>query len=214
MAAKALRYAAVALFSAALLVVAYIAAGSPKLPTGLAELSSALTPQSDVQPGFIGVQNFGAWRLICVEAPTVAPPPLADAVPAETSKASACRLNQEVPAQDEPGRVILSANLSTVGPRASPALMLRLPGTFHSGDSILLRINDEDVLRTSVRDCTDSECVAANDLSEEDWGRIIAASDIQVTFPMSDGKQVYVKLVVAGLADGAAALKAAQRGGT
>lgn len=214
MAAKAFRYAAIVLFSAALLVVAYIAAGSPKLPTGLAELSSALTRRSDVQPGFVGVQNFGAWRLICVEAPSIAVPPLADAAPAEPIKASACRLNQEVPAQDEPGRVVLSANLSTVGPRASPALMLRLPGSFRSGDSILLRIDDTDVLRSSVRDCTEFECVAANDLSEEDWARIIAAQDIQVNFPMSDGKQVYVKLGVDGLADGAAALEAAQRGGS
>ena len=132
----------------------------------------------------------------------------------EPGPASACRLNQEISAQDDPGRVVLAANFSTVGPMATPALLLRLPGTLRSGDPILVRIGEHTVLKTSVRDCAASECVAAGDLSEEEWSRIIAASDLQVTFPLSDGKLVYIKLAVDGLVDAAAALAVTRGGGS
>jgi invasion protein IalB len=73
-----------------------------------------------------------------------------------------------------------------------------------------MRIDQDASLRTTIRDCTEHECVAASDLSDEDWQRLLGATALQVMFPMSDGKIVFVDLGVDGLPEAASALNSAQ----
>jgi invasion protein IalB len=197
--------------AAALLAGAWI--GGFKPVTGaIGTISSAIAGRAPIREGFVGVADFGAWRLICVPGPNVAlPPPGGDET--QGSKTNSCRLNQEVAAPEEPSRILLAANLSVVGPLEKPALMLRLPVTFRAGDSIALRIDQDLAVRTSVRDCTPSECVAASDLSNENWDRLVGAESLQIMFRMRDEKMVFLNLGVDGLADAAGALGRAQTSG-
>ena len=191
-----------------LLVGAWIGGFEP-VTGAIGNLSSAITGRTPISEGFVGMADFGAWRLICVPGPNVSlSAPGGDE--AQSAKNNACRLNQEVPAPEEPSRILLAANLSVVGPLEKPALMLRLPATFRPGDSIALRIDEDLAVRTAVRDCTTSECVAASDLSDENWDRLIGAQSLQIMFPIRDGKIVFLNLGVDGLSDAAGALARAQ----
>jgi invasion protein IalB len=180
-------------------------AGAQILP--LREMAGAVTGPR-VSEGFVGREQFGDWRLICVPGPDARVAVGPGDAPANAG--NACRLNQEVTAPDDAGQVILAANLSVVGPLKKPALMVRLPPTFQAGDSITLRIDQDRVIRTAIRDCSERECVAASDLSEEDWPRLVAAEELQVMFRMADGKTVFVPLGTDGLSEAAEALNTAQ----
>ena len=109
-----------------------------------------------VAPGFVGLRAFGSWRLICAAEPNVPSAP-------RTAPASRCRLNQEVAPKDQPGQVIVAANLSRVGLRRRPALTLRLPPTARMGDVVQLRVDGATQVRARVRGCTEEECFAAAD---------------------------------------------------
>jgi invasion protein IalB len=194
--------------AAALFAAAWIGGFEP-LTGAIGNVANAITGRTPIRQGFIGMSDFGDWRLICVPGPNAGvPAPGTDE--AQAAKTNSCRLNQEVAAPEEPSRILLAANLSVVGPQEKPALLLRLPGTFKAGDSIALRIDQDLAVRTAVRDCTPSECVAASDLSDDNWTRLVGAESLQIMFRMRDGKMVFLNLGTSGLGDAAAALRSAQ----
>jgi invasion protein IalB len=191
----------------------YLAAGTPALP-GLAGEVAAAVAGRNLSPGFVGVMQFGRWRLICEPGP--GPGPLADpgnanAAPANTGpRINTCRVNQEVAAAGDPRHVIVAANLSVVGANRSPSLMLRLPATARAGDKIALTLDDDHALDTIVRACTERECLAAGGLTREDWTRLVASRALHVTFPAVGRQMVFVDLDSDGLAEAASAMTLAQ----
>lgn len=192
---------------------ALYAAGAAGLLPGLAPSEQTAKPGNAVRAGFIGVLDYGHWHLICTPAPAPSVPAgSADAAPskAPAGAANTCRLNQEVTAQENASRVIFAANFSLVGPRRKPAMMLRVPPTFHAGDAISLRFDGEQTIASAVRDCSANECVAASALSDRDWDRIVAARSMQIVFPLAGGQMAFVDLAVDGLAPAAAALAVAE----
>src|ERR1051326_6695445 len=90
------------------------------------EILARLRGQPAIARGFIGMANFGHWRLICMPGPaplnglTPASPPSEGAATPQTG--NACRVNQEMPApqgKDEAAtqsaKVLIAANFSLVG---------------------------------------------------------------------------------------------------
>jgi invasion protein IalB len=161
--------------------------------------------------------NFGHWRLICMPGP--APFSTASETPGTASAATgnACRINQEMPAPQakeeaasQPAKVLIAANFSLVGVKRTPAAMLRLPATAQPGDTINLRLDDGTTVKTMVRDCASTECLATGALSESDWNRLASAKSLQVTFPVAAGQWVRLDLPVEGLATAMAALARAE----
>ena len=164
-----------------------------------------------IRPGFVGMVRYGQWRLICVPgpAPGVATTTVKPEASKEATNRNACRLNQEVSAEDQPNHIVVAANLSLVGPLRKPALMLRLPGKFHAGDAVSLRLGAE-TIATAVRDCAADECVAASALSDQAWNHLVAAKTMQVVFPVAGGQSAFIALSVDGLVEAAAALELAE----
>jgi Invasion associated locus B (IalB) protein len=173
-----------------------------------------------IEPGFIGIADFGKWRLICVPAPNMMEGlgPLAQAgaspAPAKAANANSCRINGEM-APPEAGSnanaapVIFAANFSLVGPKRMPAAMLRVPATARAGDAISLRFEDQTAITTIVRECA-AECLAAGDLTGADWTHLSTAKSLQVTFPAAGGQRVLLDLPVQGLAEAVRALDRAE----
>jgi len=210
-----LRAVVVAFSVAAVLGIAYLGAGAPPLPRNLTDLNAAISGEDAVAPGFVGVLEFGAWRLICAPGPQSALPALSSELQSidpieEPGTTNTCRVNQEVGASDTPGHVILAVNLSMIGPQRRPALMLRIPSTAHAGDAITVEMSNAEAMQTMVRECFLDECVAANDLSQADWRSLIDTEMLQITFPSIDGQTAYVDLPVEGLAEAVAAMDVAQ----
>jgi invasion protein IalB len=183
-----------------------------------------------IAPGFVGVAEFGRWRLICVPGPA----PLdglgasaAAAQPAQPAAApasgNACRINREMPASGDspaaasttnvpaqvPGQVIVAVNFSLVGPRRTPSAMLRLPPTARAGDVITLRFDDSSMMKTMVRDCDANECLAAGTLTPDDWTHLSATNSLQLTFPALARQWVILNLPIEGLAAAIDALNSA-----
>ena len=198
------------LVGAALAMVAlaavYVALGAPA-PSALFALARG---GQRITPGFIGVAEFGRWRVICIPGPSsldvdasAAPAPQPNVKPAT----NACRINQEMPASAEspavgpsPSQVIVAVNFSLVGPRRTPSAMLRLPPTARAGDVVTLRFDDSSEVKTMVRDCADRECLAAGSLRPEDWRHLSTTNSLQVTFPALTRQWVILNLPVQGLA--------------
>jgi invasion protein IalB len=201
------------------MVVLYVVLGAP----APAWLFAMVRGQARIAPGFIGVANFGQWRLICVPGPPSLDGLAADSEPlpqktqANARKVNACRINQEMPAPQQgsgagqgPGQVIIAANFSLVGEKRMPAAMLRLPSTARAGDTISLRFDDGAVVNTTVRDCAATECVAAGTLNAQDWEHLSQAKSLQVIFPAAGGQPVLLDLPVNGLSKAMAALDRAE----
>ena len=203
------------LLGAALAVVAlavfYFALGAP----APAELFAVARGGPRITPGFIGMAEFGRWRLICIPGPSPleglgAPAAPAQADPPAANPAgggNACRINQEMPASGEipaqgppPAQVIVAVNFSLVGPRRTPSAMLRLPPTARAGDVIALRFDDLSEVKTTVRDCTATECLAAGTLTPDVWQHLSATNSLQVMFPALARQWVILNLPVQGLA--------------
>jgi invasion protein IalB len=174
-----------------------------------APVTAAGAPEQAIPRGYVGLATFGRWRLICT---TGAPPPSAaqPASGARRAQKNQCRINHEVADRAKPGQVILAANLSVVGPAKRPALMLRLPPTARDGDLIFLRADDVTRVRVVVRGCSEAECVAAGELSSDDWNHVLGAKALQVAFPALNRHRVLVDIPVDGLADAAHAMALAQ----
>lgn len=193
----------------------YFALGTPT-PS---ELFAMARGGQRITPGFVGVAEFGRWRVICIPGPGSLDG--LDASSASTQQpnakppsGNACRINQEMPASGEnqttspaaevpgqvPGPVIVAVNFSLVGPRRTPSAMLRLPPTARAGDVITLRFDDSSVVKTMVRDCADRECLAAGTLAPEDWRHLSTTNSLQVTFPALARQWVILNLPVQGLA--------------
>jgi invasion associated locus B (IalB) protein len=183
-----------------------------------------LTGGPRIVPGFIGIADFGKWRLICVPAPDMmqglgplaqpgAPPP----APAKTANGNTCRINGEMaPPQSagsdsktNPPPVVFAANFSLVGPKRMPAAMLRVPATAQPGDAISLRFEDQTTVQAVVRECA-AECLAAGDLTSADWAHLSTAKSLQVTFPAAGHQMVLLDLPVQGLAEAVRALDTAE----
>ena len=207
-------------FVAVAIVALYIVLGAP----GPTELIGMTRGEPRIAPGFIGMANFGQWRLICVPGPprpdglsaTGAPETAAGAF-AKARNVNACRINQEMPAAPQnagsgetPGQVIVAANFSLIGPQRTPAAMLRLPVTARPGDAVGLRFDDGTVVQTMVRDCAATECLAAGTLTTADWEHLSTARSLQVTFPAVDRQWVLLDLPVQGLSTAIAALTRAE----
>jgi invasion protein IalB len=197
----------------------YVVLGAP----APGEILARLRGEPAIARGFIGMANFGHWRLICIPGPAplnglTAPPSGNAATNANAAQAgNACRINQEMPAPSEkdqaapqPAKVLIAANFSLVGEKRTPAAMLRLPATAQPGDAISLRIDDGTTIKTMVRDCAQSECFATGGLSEADWNRLASARSLQVTFPVAGRQWVLLDLPVEGLSTAMAALARAE----
>ncbi len=158
----------------AALAAVYFVIGTPTA----AEFFAMARGGQRITSGFIGVAEFGRWRLICIPGPpslnglgaSATPAQAAEPIP-QPGSGNACRINQEMPASGEspapgppPAQVIVAANFSLVGPRRTPSAMLRLPPTARAGDVITLRFDDLSVVNTMVRDCDAKECLAAGTL--------------------------------------------------
>ena len=205
--------AALAVLAAAVL---YVVAGTP----APGEILARLRGEPVIARGFVGMANFGHWRLICIPGPA----PLNGLTPAPGNAAAntaqngnACRINQEMPAPEasgqasaQPAKVLIAANFSLVGDRRTPAAMLRLPPTAQPGDAISLKFDDGAVVKAMVRDCAASECFATGAMSEADWNRLALAKSLQVTFPVADRQWVLLDLPVEGLSTAMAALARAE----
>src|ERR1051326_2578344 len=112
----------------------YVVLGAPSP----GEILARLRGEPAIARGFIGMANFGHWRLICIAGPAplngLTPPAAGSDTPkAATSRANACRINQEMPApQDkadagsQPAKVLIATNFSLIGAKRTPAAMLRL----------------------------------------------------------------------------------------
>jgi invasion protein IalB len=194
----------------------YFALGAPA-PSALLALARG---GDRITPGFIGVAEFGRWRVICIPGPSsldsldtsTAPSPQPNVKP---SGGNACRINQEMPASAEsptgplPSQVIVAVNFSLVGPRRTPSAMLRLPPTAQAGDVITLRFEDSSVVKTMVRDCAPTECLAAGTLTPQDWQHLSTTNSLQVTFPALARQWVILNLPIQGLAAAIDALHSA-----
>jgi len=178
-----------------------------------------------IGPGFVGVANFGRWRLICMPGPPTLDglDPADDSNPAAQPKnlGNSCRINQEISEPDqgrteEPSpeqnqrRVIIAANFSRLGPRRLPAIMLRVPATAHNGDSIALRFDDQALVNTIVRDCQPAECLAAGSLSLTEWSRLSSTKTLHISFPVATRQWVLLNVSVDGLPAAMAALDRAE----
>jgi hypothetical protein len=200
---------------AAAAAVSYVGAS---LRPGLLAFGKA---QPRIQPGFIGIADFGKWRLICVPAPSMMEglgplaQPGAPPAPAQKAKGNTCRINGEMvapaaaPDSKSTSPVIFAANFSLVGPKRMPAAMLRVPATARPGDAISVRFEDQATIKTIVRECA-TECLAAGDLTSADWAHLSTAKSLQVTFPAAGGQLVLLDLPVSGLADAIGALDRAE----
>jgi invasion protein IalB len=200
------------------LAAAYVALGAP-VPS---ELFALARGGERIAPGFIGVAEFGRWRVICIPGPSsldgldasAGPAPQ----PAVKPSTNACRINQEMLAssgnpqalpraqvlrqvpEEVPAQIIVAVNFSLVGLRRTPSAMLRLPATAQAGDVVTLRFDDSSVVKTTVRDCADHECLAAGTLSPEDWRHLFTTSSLQVILPAPARRWVILNLPVQGLA--------------
>ena len=88
--------------------------------------------------------------------------------------------------------------------------MLRLPPTARDGDVIVLRADDVIRARAVVHGCAANECLAAADIADDDWNRLLAARALLVSFPALNRQSVLVDISADGLADAARAMTAAQ----
>jgi invasion protein IalB len=203
------------------IVVLYLVLGAP----APAEMLAVVQGKPRIAPGFVGVANFGQWRLICVPGPPDLEglEPTASRVAPDTPKTatrSSCRINQEMPAPEQntttpsapatPRQVIVAANFSLVGPNRTPAAMLRLPATARRGDVIGLRFEDQAVVNATVRDCTATQCLATGTLSLADWAHLEKAKTLQVAFPVMNRQWVLLNLPVEGLSAAIDALDRAE----
>jgi invasion protein IalB len=190
----------------------YLAAGMPALPGIAGEVAAAIAGRN-LTPGFVGMMQFGQWRLICVPGPGPGIDMPSSDLPASNSapaRFNACRVNQEVTAAGNPDHVIIAANLSVVGANRSPVLMLRMPPTAQTGEKIALELEEGPALETTVRSCTKRECLAAGEPTREDWTRLVASRTLRVTFPAPGRQMVFVDLGTNGLAEAASAMTLAQ----
>lgn len=217
---RVLGVSTVALASAAIITAVFLASAYTDAAVspgpGATEIPNYDDSSGVVAPGFVGSATFGDWSLICAAAPAIAeadaPFDRPDASPAEQMARNNCQLTQQIMSRDEPRRLVLAANLSLVGSRRHPALMLRLPATVQAGDSVVMRADGDSAAEALVRDCAPGECMAADSLSDAEWARLIGADALQVVFPMDEGPLVFVDLGVDGLSEAAAALQLAQGG--
>lgn len=191
--------------------IGFGAAAAVTLAAGAYIVAAMGSGASGVARGFIGVAEFGAWRLICVAGPDGL---LEESAAGQTRKANACRVNQEVlPAAANAGTgPVIAVNLSLVGARKIPALMVRLPATAQAGDSIGLRFDNRNDVKAMVRDCGAGQCIAAGNLSGEEWTRLRTAKAVQVRFPTAGGQMVLVDLKLEGLDAAIAAMMRADSG--
>src|SRR4051812_27242702 len=193
----------------------YVVLGTP----GPGEIFARIRGEPTIARGFVGMANFGHWRLICMPGPAplngLTPAPSANdpANSPNAQRANACRVNQEMPTPgdngqpaSQPAKVLIAANFSLVGQMRTPAAMLRLPPTAQPGDTINLRFDDGTIVKTMVRDCAAAECFATGALSESEWGRLASAKSLQVTFPVANRQWVLLDVPVEGLSTAIAAL--------
>jgi hypothetical protein len=211
-------------------VAFYLVLGAP----APGEIFALFRGEQRIAPGFIGVANFGHWRLICLPGPATldglgaaAIPTPAD--PPRAAVGNSCRINQEIPAPEQgaaageaPGQtpsqtqsqtpkpVIVAANFSLVGPKHMPAAMLRLPPTAQVGDVISLRFDERGSVQTTVRDCAATECLAAGTLTTTDWAQLSGTQSLQVAFPAAGRQWVLLNLPVEGLSEAIEALNRAE----
>jgi invasion protein IalB len=117
---------------------------------------------------------------------------------------------QDASAGEKPGQVLVATNFSLIGPRRTPAVMLRVPATARPGDAIGLRFDNGPMVQTFVRDCAAAECLAAGTLTTADWDKLSTAKSLQVSFPATGRQWVLLDLPLAGLSTAIAALTRAE----
>jgi invasion protein IalB len=187
-------------------------------PSRLGAIVDLIAGRSGIVPGFVGMANFGHWRLICVRGPAPLQGLLA-ASAAENKNAqaagNACRVNQEIvapgtPKESSSADVLAAANFSLLGAKRTPALMLRLPPTAEAGDPVRLRVDEGDVVTTMVRECGGGECLAAGSLTSAEWDKLAQAKTLQIAFPAAGKQAVLLDLPVDGLREAMAAMGRAQ----
>src|SRR5262249_32820425 len=139
----------------------------------------------EVEAGFVGIVNFGHWRLIC--------DPASDRPRAPQE--SICRINQEVSTKDRPNEVILAANLRAMGRSQRAVLALRLPPTARVGDKIVLRFGGY-ILKVPVHECSAVQCLARAELDTDSWGELLDAAAIQAVLPASQDRRALVDIPV------------------
>ncbi len=187
-------------------------------PSRLATIIDLVARRDTIASGFVGMANFGHWRLICVRGPAPLQGLLAASAKENKSgqaSGNACRVNQEIRApgaaqETSPADVLAAANFSLLGAKRTPALMLRLPPTAEMGDQVNLRMDEGDIVTTTVRECGGGECLAAGSLTAAEWDKLAQAKTLQIAFPAAGKQAVLLDLSVDGLREAMSAMSRAQ----
>ena len=148
------------LITAALVTALYLVIpAAPRIGGGFAKYSPIT---GEVEAGFVGIVNFGHWRLIC--------DPASDKIQSARKKISAASIRKSPP-RIAPTK---SSSPPICAPRARAehaALALRLPPTAHVGDKIVLRFGDH-VLKCRCTNVRPSQCLARTRTRQRQLERI------------------------------------------
>ena len=61
-----------------------------------------------------------------------------------------------------------------------------------------------------MRDCSETECLAATAISDDAWADLIAAGMVQIAFPIAANQRILVDVPMTGLDDATKAMNVAQ----
>ncbi|MEQ1756003.1 MAG: invasion associated locus B family protein [Micropepsaceae bacterium] len=175
-------YAGAAGFLVLVVVLIYALGGGKESASALANLPPVQT--ADIQPGFVGEQPFGAWKLVCQNLAA----PAAAATGATPKRL--CRANARMIVKGPNQKALLAAgfNILMIDTVKNPAIMFRLPLGARAAATIGFAI-DKNTMFTAPLKCTEKECVAQGSLPEDALAQMKEGQVLKLIYTIKDKTQ-------------------------
>lgn len=206
--------------------VGYASAGSLVLLSFLAiflvkrnrELTPALPPVAllDVQNGYVGEHDFGAWRLVCTaqaQAPsaadaTGAPPPAAPDLGASQQGTPRCHIRSQLAIRQGDKLQVLSATyIFFRDGDPEPNIAILLPASAKGGEKIHFGIDNNKAFESPLSGCTEQQCITRGQLPEGAIAQFIGGQEFRIRFTAPDKRTPVLPMKLHGFREAYAALR-------
>jgi invasion protein IalB len=158
---------------------------------------------SQIQPGFVGTKQVGAWLMACGAPQTPG---------AALGKGTfgRCRLNLVYHRKDNPKQIVLLVTMRLLGPAKNLAVIVVMPPIVKVGDVLELHAGQR-LLKMPISICKEGKCVTVVALQPRSENELLVAPNGVLVFPADpNGKRGAIGVPFAGLREAIGAMRRAE----
>lgn len=170
----------------------------------------------DVQSGYVGQHDFGAWRLICNPvAPAQTPAGAANAQVAAAPELSTadqssprCHMRSQLAMkQGEALQVLAATYVFFRSGETEPNIAIILPAAAKAGKVVHFGVDENKAFESAIVECNEKQCITRGQLPDGAIGLFLGGRELRIRFTVAENRTPVFPMKLHGFKEAYAGLR-------